>query len=571
MSNQTCYFCLPSGFVEVVETHLSNGSPLRGYVIKRGPRIVHTYRGIPFARPPVGKLRFQKPQTDLEPWTEPLNFTHPKPACPGGNRIEAAGFEVSEDCLYIDVYIDPGCKNTTCTIGVDLQGSSSTILPDGMVINHSRSDPELMVFIGHRFGAFGFLDVGNELPDNPYNVGLYDLIEGLKWIKREAANFHGDPTRITTNALRDLASMFHHLLVSPAIDRDEISLSVQMLNNHRPLIQPHFSLDASMKLLKRIGCDFDLSEDRLNCLREKPMDEIWDNSPPVFEFGVQADSYLLPAQSYIELLDNWKPVSLFTISPADFPYWADQGKSAKVLCETYASYMFGYKSDSVTERCVDYYSDNPKAPEVIGSHAVHALNSLLGSLNKQMGGQTYAAVFAQPGHDGGTVRLLFADSKPETVADHKVHEWMLSTREAFGHKRTRPAEDFEAVNEKGENFYFMRSLVADDNVTLIEKPQMHVGEIFESDAVRFWLVELARLESNETKSKILQRVMSSFARSYSNDLTKDSVNHTMALWLFGILFTSLVMFVLFKGNNKWRSSNGQEKSVIYPSTYQSIS
>ncbi|KAI6240709.1 Cholinesterase [Aphelenchoides fujianensis] len=419
---------------EVVETRLSNGSPLRGYLIERGPRIVHAYRGIPFARPPVGDLRFQKPQTDLPPWTETLNATKPPPACeqqgPGGNRREAEGFE-----------------NVTCNIGVDLMGSSSTILPDGRVINHSRSDAELMIFIGHRFGAFGFLDVGAELPDAPYNVGLYDLIEGMKWVKREASNFYGNPDSISTNALRDLASLFHLLLVSPAVDRREVSLEVQMLNNHRPLVQPHFSQDGTMKLLRNTACDLNTAVDRLACLRGKSMEEIWSGSPSQFEFGPQTDGRLLPAESYVELLDNWE------------------------------------------------------------------------------------------------------------------------SREAFGHQRTRPVEDFEPVDEEGRNFYFLRTTFSSDNRTAVETPRMHVGEFFDEAAARFWLVDLAELDKS-ARPKARVHSLAAFDQKKTADC--ECENSSRSSWTIALVLMLIVASALLIWNVVHLNAYRREKRTVFPPSYQSI-
>ncbi|KAI6231759.1 Venom carboxylesterase-6-like isoform X1 [Aphelenchoides besseyi] len=518
-----------------VETRLSNGSPLRGYIIQRGDRFVRAYRGIPYARPPQ---RFQRADADVEPWTEIRDASIPGPSCPGG-ELPSDNQMVSEDCLYVDVYIDPGCVDETCAVSVVLKGVDSKRIEDSFVIGHNKSDPEVMIFINYRFSVFGFLDVGEEIDEFPYNVGLHDLIQAMRWVKREALSFHGDPNRVSSYTFRESATFLQLMLLSPVVDRTEVPLETVLLNNHRPVLYNHENRNSTDRLLRavRCKCDFEGRElktkEQINCLRSKSMDNLWRSSPSQHEFGPQSDSKLLPAQSFVELMTNWKPTRVYTISGENVPFLADRNQSLSQLCRTYAVGTFGYKSSEVVQRCIGRYKDHES---MVGRHAVHAVNALLGARNNRTDGQTFAARFSQPEEDGGEMRYIFADHAPETVAEHQVHEFMLLSRELFGHRQKAPAEDFLPVDSNGRNFYDIRFLLAEDNRTVLAEPRMHVGSWIDSDAVDFWLNELSDLEARSQKT--VEHVTQLIQKPKEND------NENSVLTIFVVIASMSVLIGL---------------------------
>ncbi|KAI6222313.1 Neuroligin-4, X-linked-like protein [Aphelenchoides fujianensis] len=359
-----------------------------------------------------------------------------------------------------------------------------------------------MIFLNHRFGVFGFLDVGDEdAAEFPYNVGLQDVIQALRWIKREARAFNGDPDRLTAYVFRDSATLVQLLLVSPAVQREEMPMDRILLNNHRPLLQPHANRQPTARLLESVGCAVDEdgrpldSKQKVACLRSKSMEELWRQSPGQHAFGPQTDARLLPAESFAELVANWKPSSVYTISGENVPFAEDRGRSVDELCRLYAAHTFGYRSAAVAQRCAWRYASLPNGAALIGRHAAHAMNALLGARNNRSGGTTFAARFAQPTEDGGDFRFIFADHQPETAAEHRVHEFMLETREQFGHRRRAPAADFLPVDAEGRNFYDVRAETAEDGRTLMAEPRMYVGAWPDADGVDFWLRELRDVEA----------------------------------------------------------------------------
>lgn len=174
---------------------------------------VYVYRGIPYAAPPIKGLRWKAPQP-VVPWQGVKiadKFGHPGYQAvhyPGGYTTEwGYGDEspYSEDCLYLNVWTkEPGESNKKLPVALWIHG--------GGYREGWGSEPEfdgqewankgvVLVSINYRLGVFGFLthpDLSQESPNHVSgNYGILDQIESLKWIKKNIAQFGGDPDNIT--------------------------------------------------------------------------------------------------------------------------------------------------------------------------------------------------------------------------------------------------------------------------------------------------------------------------------------------------------------------------------------
>ena len=163
------------------------------------------FRGIPYARPPVGPLRFGAPQPP-EPWTGVRAATEfgPAPAqstidveyVPGFSLWEGIG-TTSEDCLTLNVWTSglTGRRPVVVWIpgGAFLKGSGSQDLYDGSTL--ARRGDVVVVTPNYRLGVFGFLGLDDErfAP----NAGLLDQLAVLEWVADHAAAFGGDPGNVT--------------------------------------------------------------------------------------------------------------------------------------------------------------------------------------------------------------------------------------------------------------------------------------------------------------------------------------------------------------------------------------
>jgi para-nitrobenzyl esterase len=166
---------------------------------------VRTFRGIPYAKPPVGALRFRAPEP-MAPWRNVRPAQEYGPAAHQPPLMLAAlpGFDVgtqSEDCLYLNVYAPSGAGPTRRKPvlfwihgGAFVIGAGSQSIYDGAPL--ARRGDVVVVTINYRLGVFGFMDLGQPELATP-NAGLLDQIAALEWVRDHIEAFGGDPANVT--------------------------------------------------------------------------------------------------------------------------------------------------------------------------------------------------------------------------------------------------------------------------------------------------------------------------------------------------------------------------------------
>ncbi|KAJ8716842.1 hypothetical protein PYW07_003469 [Mythimna separata] len=173
--------------------------PIRGEKLKTvvAGTQYYSYKGIPYARPPIGKLRFKAPKEAAQ-WEAVLNCTAHGSVCPQFNPITAVYTSGSEDCLFLNVY-SPNIKSASLYPvivfihgGANIFGSGNSDLygPDYFIEKNV-----VVVTINYRLGALGFLSIGSN--DVPGNAALKDQALALKWVNKNIKKFKGDPNSVT--------------------------------------------------------------------------------------------------------------------------------------------------------------------------------------------------------------------------------------------------------------------------------------------------------------------------------------------------------------------------------------
>ena len=166
---------------------------------------LNVFKGIPYALPPVGGLRW-RPPVAMSPWTgvrDAAQFSaacmQPKPQ-PSIYADELAA--VSEDCLSLNVWAKQGARNEPVLVwihgGALTSGSSSERMYDGAKL---AARGVVLVSINYRLGILGYLAHPQLSAESPQrisgNYGLLDQIEALRWVQRNIAAFGGDPANVT--------------------------------------------------------------------------------------------------------------------------------------------------------------------------------------------------------------------------------------------------------------------------------------------------------------------------------------------------------------------------------------
>lgn len=172
------------------------------------------FRGIPYAKPPIGTLRFKDSQPP-EPWTGIRDARKFGSSC---SQFDLVMREVigDDDCLYLNVYTPTVNASSKLAVMVWIHGGgfvcgssdNSIYGPDYIV----RKDV-VLVTINYRLGILGFLNLETE--DAPGNQGLKDQVMALKWVQENISNFGGDPTNVTIFGESAGSASVHYLCISP--------------------------------------------------------------------------------------------------------------------------------------------------------------------------------------------------------------------------------------------------------------------------------------------------------------------------------------------------------------------
>ncbi|MFY7888832.1 MAG: carboxylesterase/lipase family protein [Spirosomataceae bacterium] len=211
---QTCYLLLAllgssvAGWSQgknafAVQTKIENGVIEGNYDTKSG---IQTYFGVPFAKPPVGELRWKTPQP-LDNWTgvKATKEFGPRPMQTvvfGDMNSRSNG--VSEDCLYLNVWT-PAKRNTKDLPVLVYFYGGGNVAGDG---SEPRYDGESMskkgivvVTCNYRLNVFGNFAHPELSAESSYkgsgNYGYYDQLAALKWVQKNIAQFGGDPKKVT--------------------------------------------------------------------------------------------------------------------------------------------------------------------------------------------------------------------------------------------------------------------------------------------------------------------------------------------------------------------------------------
>lgn len=275
-------FCdLSAGIERKTPTVSTSSGEIKGtqkYVLGKN---INTYLGIPFAKPPLGELRFKRPEP-LEAWDSTVNaFDMPK-ACMQPDVIGSKGpyaneiynftetGRTSEDCLYLNIWEPHRASNAAVMLWI--HGGAlwfgSAAMHDGKYL--AATHDVIVVVIQYRLGAFGFLYLGND--DVPGNAGLWDQHMAIKWTYDNIGRFGGDKERITLFGLSSGGSSGQLLSLSeqPKYFKNVITqsaASLELSSFKMPL-----ELQAiSTNLAGSLGCE---GPDAARCLRSLDADHI---------------------------------------------------------------------------------------------------------------------------------------------------------------------------------------------------------------------------------------------------------------------------------------------------------
>ncbi|XP_038046537.1 cholinesterase 1-like [Patiria miniata] len=241
-------------------------------------KTIDVFKGIPFAEPPVGPLRF-RPPVAKEPWVGTYDATYFRDACmqdPSAVR----NAPVNEECLHLNIYVPSPALSEGAAVMVWIHGggfsfgSSRELLYQGQSL--VASGDVIVVSINYRLNVFGFLTTGDEAL--PGKVGLLDQVLALEWIKKNIAAFGGDRNRVTIfgQSAGSASVNFHILsqlsegLFDRAIMQSGAAFSPWGFSEDMERLRKQ-----AFEIGKKLGCGVSESTALVNCLRDKNATDLY--------------------------------------------------------------------------------------------------------------------------------------------------------------------------------------------------------------------------------------------------------------------------------------------------------
>ncbi|CAM3989367.1 carboxylesterase/lipase family protein [Kibdelosporangium persicum] len=255
-------------------TVLTDRGPVRGAVTGD----VRSFQGIPFAAPPTGDLRWRPPQPAAR-WREPLDATKPRGICAQLPSFGPGELQ-NEDCLYLNV-TTPKRTHRPLPVMVWFHGGAFTSGAASMYdpVKLVTQGDVIVVTVAYRLGPLGFLatpDLTAEAGNQSGNYGLQDQLAGLRWVRRNAAAFGGNPGNVTIFGESAGAASVCDMIVSP-LARGLFHKAIgQSFSCDANTSTPEAAYAAGAELSGKVGCT------DLACLRATPVKELLEAWPGGF-------------------------------------------------------------------------------------------------------------------------------------------------------------------------------------------------------------------------------------------------------------------------------------------------
>ncbi|KAH9368284.1 hypothetical protein HPB48_008050 [Haemaphysalis longicornis] len=258
---------------------------VRGISKKVLDKPVDVFMGIPYAKPPVGKLRFQKTQR-AESWDGVYDATTAKNSCMQHRvpRVFHIPTTLSEDCLYLNVWTPRASETLKLPVllwfhgGMFKLGSAYESRYDGSAL--AALNDVVVVSCNFRLSAFSFMDANNR--EMPGNLALWDQLLVLQWIQSNIRAFGGDPESVTAFGESSGAMLIHAHLLSPhsrgLIHR--VFLMSGTMNSDTCVDSVPESMELVNAIVASLGCSESSAGlstpagEVLDCLRERSAEEI---------------------------------------------------------------------------------------------------------------------------------------------------------------------------------------------------------------------------------------------------------------------------------------------------------
>ncbi len=268
---------------------------------------IRIFKGIPFASPPIGELRWKAP-TPVQNWTgirkctnfsaSPIQDT-PKPFYCWSEEFIAKPEPLSEDCLYLNVWTSAGKSNDKKPVFVWIyggglsSGSANCDIYDG---EEMAKQGVVFVSLNYRVGVLGFMAHPELSKESGHqasgNYGFMDQIAALRWVQKNIQSFGGDPTNVTIAGQSAGAFSVNALIASPLAK----GLFQKAIVQSGGILSSRLRMDLAQAEKQGLEVMNKMKVSSLAELRQIPASDLQKLAvgPEIGRFGVTIDNYVLP-------------------------------------------------------------------------------------------------------------------------------------------------------------------------------------------------------------------------------------------------------------------------------------
>jgi len=266
---------------------------------------VRVYRGIPFAAPPVGELRWKPPQPPAA-WQGVRQATQFGNSCPqvpfptNGVYSGTPPPPISEDCLYLNIWTPAKSANDRLPVMVWIHGGGfdrGTGAAAGYDGENLARKGAVVVTINYRLGILGFLALPELTAESSHhasgNYGLLDQIAALQWVQENIVSFGGDASRVTIFGQSAGSGSVNALMASPLAK----GLFGRAIGESGGSFAPMPSLADAQEQGAQFAAAIGVTGDTLKSLRAKTIEELL-KAKADDDAGPIVDGWVLPSTVY---------------------------------------------------------------------------------------------------------------------------------------------------------------------------------------------------------------------------------------------------------------------------------
>ncbi|CAI2357684.1 unnamed protein product [Caenorhabditis sp. 36 PRJEB53466] len=464
----------------------------------------YMFKAIPFAKPPIGKLRFALPENP-DPWQHVLDASQYSPACLSNSSVTFTPQSyISEDCLYLNIFTSEKCLAQKCPVIVYYHGGSfnldsATMFPDSFILERYVAEGVVFVIPAFRLGVFGQFYLG-ETGIIPANLLIYDCLASLNFVNKEIENFGGKSDDITLMGHSSGGSLVDALGFSSLVD-PQLKLFQKMivLSSHSLFGFADIQINNSIEISRRLGCSNATGEGIVSCMQKLDARDILQTQKEMEE-----NDHL-----FFKSIIRAGPIMKFNERIADFK---QNAPARKLLCGVteYEFEKFKYNDYYVSGSFLDF--ENPI--ETVMTYRNNFTNLTSATVNSDsssvfVSAATYSEAIVNA---GGEVYLFETRQKPYSmhVSDmqyfigiHReaIHTSDMDVLDSFYSKMLvnftkfgEPSPNWEKLNPAKMNFL---ALEVDSEQGI--GPKMEDG--FHEELVDFWMIDMMELDRNITEQK----------------------------------------------------------------------